>query len=96
MCIRDRLKTGFEASKCAIGAFIVPYVFALNPQMLMIDVHIFELIQIIITSMLGMWLISMGIVGHYRVKCNVLERLLAIGAGSVSYTHLIRAPAVPG
>lgn len=75
------LKTGFEASKCAIGAFIVPYVFALNPQMLMIDVHIFELIQIIITSMLGMWLISMGIVGHYRVKCNVLERLLVIGAG---------------
>ena len=77
----DPLKTGLEASKCAIGAFIVPYVFALNPQMLMIDVHILELVQIIITSMLGMWLISMGIVGYWRAKCNPLERLMAVGGG---------------
>ena len=77
----DPLKTGLEASKCAIGAFIVPYVFALNPQMLMIDVHLFDLILIIVTSLLGMWLISMGIVGHWRAKCNPLERLLAAGGG---------------
>lgn len=77
----DPLKTGWQSSKCAIGAFVVPYVFALNPQMLMLNVHILDLLLIIVTSMLGMWIISMAVVGYWRVKCNVLERLLAFGGG---------------
>jgi len=77
----DPLKTGWQATKCAIGAFIVPYVFAFNPQMLMIDVHLLDLAQIIVTSMLGMWIISMAIVGHWRAKLNILERLLALVGG---------------
>ena len=56
----------------------MPYVFALNPQMLMINVHILELVQIVITSCLGMWVISMAVVGHWRAKLNALERLLAV------------------
>ena len=47
----------------------------------MLDVHILDLLLIIVTSMLGMWVISMAVVGYWRVKCNVLERLLAFGGG---------------
>ena len=34
----DPMKTGINATKLAIAAFIVPYIFALSPQMLFIDV----------------------------------------------------------
>lgn len=32
------MKTGVNATKLAIAAFIVPYIFAMNPQMLFVDV----------------------------------------------------------
>ena len=34
----DPMKTGFNATKLAIAAFIVPYIFAISPQMLFVDV----------------------------------------------------------
>lgn len=43
------MKTAFTATKLAIGAFIVPYVFALNPAMLFIDTTAGEVILICIT-----------------------------------------------
>ena len=47
------MKTGINATKLAIGAFVVPYIFCLNPAMLLIDVTPLGVIQIIITSLLG-------------------------------------------
>lgn len=77
----DPLKTGWQASKCAIGAFVVPYVFALNPQMLMINANIWEVALITITALVGMFMISMAIVGFYKMKMNPIQRLLAAGFG---------------
>ena len=31
------MKTGFQAFKLAIGAFIIPYIFVINPHLIMID-----------------------------------------------------------
>ena len=45
------MKTGVNATKLAIAAFIVPYIFALSPQMLFVDVDsVFQVVQICITS----------------------------------------------
>ena len=49
------MKTGINATKLAIGAFIVPYIFCLNPAMLLIDVTAFGIIQIVITSLVGIF-----------------------------------------
>jgi len=45
------MKTAITSTKLAIGAFIVPYIFALNPAMLFIDTSISEIITITITSL---------------------------------------------
>ena len=45
----DPLKTGFEATKLSIGAFIIPYMFIFNPQILMINTTFVEVIPILIT-----------------------------------------------
>lgn len=77
----DPLKTGIQASKNAIAAFIVPYIFALNPAMLMIDATISEIVLIVITSLIGMYFIGMAVVGHWQTRLNVLQRLIAAAGG---------------
>ncbi|WP_157152038.1 TRAP transporter permease [Brachyspira sp. SAP_772] len=77
----DPLKTGFEATKLSIGAFIIPYMFIFNPQILMINTTFVEVIPILITSLIGMFGVSAGLEGYVFKKCNVFERFLFIVAG---------------
>lgn len=75
------MKTGANASKLAIAAFIIPYVFALNPAMLFIDTNAFEVIMIIITSLVGMIGLSTGLEGYMLRNLNIAERIAACVAG---------------
>ncbi len=56
----DPFRTGIEASKLAIGAFIIPYIFIFNPEILMIDTALAGEIQTIITSVRGMFGIELN------------------------------------
>ena len=58
------MKTALTATKLAIGAFIVPYVFALNPAMLFIDTTVWEVILIVITSLVGIFGVSAALEGY--------------------------------
>ena len=77
----EPFKTGVNATRIAIGAFIVPYIFVLNPAMLMIDVNIIDIISTLITALIGMYAVSGGLAGFIEDKCNIIERLLLIGGG---------------
>ena len=56
--------TAVNATKLAIGAFIIPYMFVYNPQMLMIDATIPTLIFIVLTAIIGMFGISTALEGY--------------------------------
>ena len=58
------MKTALTATKLAIAAFIVPYVFALNPAMLFIDTTVWEVALICITSLVGIFGVSAALEGH--------------------------------
>ncbi len=58
------MKTAFNATKLAIGAFIIPYMFVYNPKMLMIDSTPFGVIAIIVTALIGMFGMSVGLEGY--------------------------------
>ena len=75
------LKTGATATKLAIGAFIIPYIFALSPNMLFIDAVWYEVILIIITSLIGIGLVSVGLEGWLIKKVAWWQRIIAIVAG---------------
>ena len=77
----EPFKTGVNATRIAIGAFIVPYIFVLNPAMLMIDVNLISIISTIITALIGMYAVSGGLAGFVQDKCNILERLVLIAGG---------------
>jgi TRAP transporter 4TM/12TM fusion protein len=50
----DPFKTGLTATKIAIAAFIIPYMFVFNPAILLIDVTPLLIVQMLATSLVGM------------------------------------------
>ena len=75
------IKTAVNATLLAIAAFIVPYVFGLNPAMLFINTNAIEVVVIIITSLVGIFGVSAGIRGYVLRSMNTLERILIIISG---------------
>ena len=75
------MKTAFTATKLAIGAFIVPYVFALNPAMLFIDTTVAEVILICITSVVGIFAVSASLQGFFLNRMVWYERIICLVGG---------------
>ena len=75
------MKTGIQATKLAIGAFIVPYVFALNPTMLFIDAGVADIILICITAVLGMFGIAAAMNGYLFKKIQWYMRIAFMVSG---------------
>ncbi len=75
------MKTAFNASKLAIALFIVPYVFCFSPAMLLIDATVLEVVQISITSIVGVFGVCAAIEGYLRTNMNVLVRLMMAAGG---------------
>ena len=76
------MKTAFTATKLAIGAFIVPYVFALNPAMLFIDTDgVWEVILICITSFAGIFGVSAALEGYFLTHMSWYERIISVAGG---------------
>jgi len=75
------MKTAFTATKLAIGAFIVPYVFALNPAMLFIDTSVVEVILICVTSLVGIFAVSASLQGYFLHTIPWYERLMCLAGG---------------
>ena len=76
------MKTGINATKLAIAAFIVPFIFAYNPQMLFENVSsVFQVIQIVITALLGIFAVAAGLEGYILRKMGWPVRVLAVIGG---------------
>ena len=75
------MKTAVTSTKLAIGAFIVPYVFALNPAMLFVDTNAWEVILICVTSLVGMCGVAAGLEGYFLRNMRWYERIATIIGG---------------
>ena len=75
------MKTALTATKLAIGAFIVPYIFALNPAMLLIDTGVGEVILIAITSIIGIFGVSSALEGYLLRDMPWYQRILSLAGG---------------
>ena len=75
------MKTALEATKLAIGAFIVPYAFALSPSMLLIDTTVPEVILITVTSLVGIASVSAAMEGYLFGRLSWFRRGLALLGG---------------
>ena len=75
------MKTGVIAAKLAIAAFIVPYIFVLSPEILMINGTAWTITVATITALIGMWGISISMIGYCLRDTNVIQRLMFFFGG---------------
>jgi len=77
----NALKTGVHASKLAVAAFIIPYIFVLSPVILMVDATPLTLVMATLSALLGMVAVSSALCGFLVDHCRLYERALLVGAG---------------
>ena len=75
------MKTGINATKLAIAAFVVPYIFCMNPAMLLIDTSVFSVILIIITSLIGIFGVASAMNGYLFRMMGWPARIIICAAG---------------
>lgn len=75
------LKTGCIAAKLAIAAFIVPYIFVLAPELLMINATVPMIAYSALTAVIGMWGVAVSMIGFCQANLNILQRLLFFVGG---------------
>ena len=76
------MRTALNATKLAIAAFIVPYILAMNPVMVLVDVTgPLQIVGIVVTSLIGIFGVSAGLAGYFLDFMNWPQRILAIVGG---------------
>ena len=75
------MKTALNATKLAIAAFIVPYIFALSPAMLLIDTTWYEVTLIVISAIIGMFGVSAALEGYMNGRLPWPLRIIAAAGG---------------
>ena len=77
------MTTAVNASKLAIAAFIVPYIFAFNPALLLVgDVNGLMVALNIVTALLGLFGIAVALNGFlFKRSVNPLLRIVLIAGG---------------
>ena len=82
------MKTGVNATRLAIAGFIIPFIFAMSPDMLLINTTWYEVALITITSIAGMYGVTYGLSGfssyerHGTAKAiGIVLRIIAIAGG---------------
>ena len=75
------MKTGVVAAKLSIAAFIIPYIFVLSPELLMINGTAFSITTAAITAIIGMWGLSVAMIGYCIRNTNTIQRILFFVGG---------------
>lgn len=79
----DMLKTGYAAIRLAIAAYIVPFIFAYHPALLL-QGSFFEVLEAVVTALIGIGLVAVAVEGYLFRRLNLLKRILLCGGGILS------------
>jgi len=77
----NAFKTGVNATKLAIAAFLIPYMFALNPKMILIGGTLVEALPMIVTAIIGLVGIGAGFIGYLNGPVPMVMRLVSLAGG---------------
>ncbi len=76
------MKTAFNATKLAIAAFIIPYIFVYNNVLIFVgEFSVIDAVLAVATCFLGMYGISIGLTGFFKAETPIWERILFLAGG---------------
>jgi TRAP-type uncharacterized transport system fused permease subunit len=88
----DAMRTGFAAMRFGWLAYVIPFMFVFAPTLLMEGPPL-AVVLATVTASLGVWLVSVGVVGYFTRLQTAIERVLYVVAG---ISLVIPADAFPG
>jgi TRAP transporter 4TM/12TM fusion protein len=74
------MQTAWQAMRLGVAAYIVPFIFAYSPALLLIGSPV-EIIRAIISGLMGMILIAIGLEGYLFRHLGWFQRILSFGSG---------------
>ncbi len=74
----DPMKTGFTALRLAVAGFLIPYFFAYNPELLMINASLANTTIPAVTAIAGTVLLSFAAAGYWLRNLHMYERALLL------------------
>jgi len=74
-------QTAVESVKLALGAFLVPYMFAMSPVLVLVNATPLLIVRMVVTAVLGMVALSAGVTGFWQVRLSILERIVLVAGG---------------
>ncbi|MDR1731615.1 MAG: TRAP transporter permease [Synergistaceae bacterium] len=77
----EPMRTGVNATRLAIAAFVVPYIFVYSPELILIHPHVLHIVYAIVTAVIGMFLVASGLTGYFVTNMNILERVIFVASG---------------
>lgn len=77
----EPMKTGFQATKLAFAAYLVPYIFATAPALVLVNVTGLEIVKALITALIGMVGLAGGLSGYLVGPVKWWERIVLIVGG---------------
>lgn len=82
----NSMKTGFQAVKLALAAFIVPYIFAIDSNLIMVKsvsaggvvefLPLLNALPVALTAVIGILCLAAAVEGYLIKKTNIVERVL--------------------
>jgi TRAP transporter 4TM/12TM fusion protein len=75
------LRTGVQSVKIALGGFLLPYMFVLTPQLMLVEATWFTGTKAAITALVGISAVGCAVVGYIDRKLTVVMRVLLAAAG---------------
>ncbi|MBP5744195.1 MAG: TRAP transporter permease, partial [Oscillospiraceae bacterium] len=75
------MKTAVNATKLAIAAVVVPYIFAMNPAMLFVNTTALQVVLVVLTSLIGIFGVASALNGYLLCPINPVIRILFAAGG---------------
>lgn len=87
----EPMRTGVNAARLAIAAFIIPYIFIYSPQLLLINATFLTIVLTVATSIIGIIAVASGLTGFFSTRMTLIGRLLFISGGILLVTTNLMA-----
>ncbi len=90
----EPMRTGMQAARLAIAAFIIPFIFVYSPEMLLIDVTFMNMIVMIVTALIGIVCVASALTGYFMSNMSIIERAIFLVGGILLVTTALKLNAI--
>ncbi len=76
----NAMRTGFTSVKLGAIAFIIPFFFVYQPELLFTG-SVTEILSVVVTSVIGVIALTAGLQQYFAARCSIIESIILFASG---------------